>query len=107
MHVGDDARDLNVEVVNLLNSLLLLKILVHRNTAGRRCPGMITYILLTVTKKIKVGEECILNYIIPCEVGLAGGHCICGGIVVVEGGSDGLVPCLECFRNVFAKFVTL
>lgn len=101
MHICYQLWNPNVETSDLFGNALLLKVLIHGHMAGRLCPWAITDILAAVAKEIKISKECIPNNIIPCQVRLAGNHCVSCGVVVVQHCLNHLQPCLESLCYVF------
>ena len=97
--------DFDVEALDLLTCTFKLEMLVYHHTTGRLCPWAVMDILSRIPQEVEIGEESILNHVIPRQVWPRGGNCGCNHVVVVKSIAYCLGPGSQGCCNVFSKLI--
>jgi hypothetical protein len=79
---------------------------VEGEAASRSGPLMMLDVLSSITQKIEVGEESVLDDIIPFKSGVRGLKGFSSGVVEIKCSADGGRSFLKGFGYVFAECVS-
>ena len=65
--VCSETLDFIIEPDQFFSSLYDLEVGIHSQLTSRCSPGMMLNVLVCVVKQVKVGEECIINNLVPLK----------------------------------------